>query len=74
MPALFRTCRADAVVHAGIVFPASEAPLMSTSSNPSERLSAQTAGHDATRGVLNAVIAGAALWSATIAVLNWALG
>ena len=47
---------------------------MSTSSNPSERLSAQTAGHDATRGVLNAVIAGAALWSAMIAVLNWALG
>lgn len=47
---------------------------MSTSSTPSEPASVQAAEHDATRGVLNAVVAGAALWSAMIAALNWALG
>ena len=45
---------------------------MPTSSATSQQSSAKLAEHDATRGVLNAVLAGAALWCAMVAMLNWA--
>jgi hypothetical protein len=62
------------MVHAGIVFTVPEVLSMSTSSTHSEPTSVPAAGHDATRGVVNAAIVGAVLWSAMIAVLNWAIG
>jgi hypothetical protein len=45
---------------------------MSTSSATPHQSSASVAEHDATRGVLNAVVVGAALWCAMIAAFNWA--
>ena len=45
----------------------------STASQPSSVSSTELGEHDATRGVVTAVLFGAGLWCAMIGVLNWAL-